>query len=161
MAEYEDSIIIKRWPDEIFQFVTNLKNLPKYLPSPYKEQFAGVDHCHGMRASRSQNIESDNISFESDSYTDSTEGWCRIDAVEYVMEWAAGGDSNYSGWLQIEELDGASEVILHINYTPDPEMLRRMIQQNGSVSSAMQKYLAESLHAIKYNVESLAQTSNH
>ncbi|MGO8673261.1 MAG: SRPBCC family protein [Capsulimonadaceae bacterium] len=132
MPEYERSIMIEAPPDEVFAFVSNLNNLPKYLPTTAR---AEIMDCERTRA----DVGAGCPPFHAD-------GWFRVDPTEYMMEWSAGMNNNYSGWLEIEELDGLSEVTVHLSFRPHPQAAK-------PVDTAIGNDLSTALMSVKNIVE--------
>jgi hypothetical protein len=97
MSEFEHSILIDAAPQEIFSFVSDLNNLPKFMP----------------RSGRSDSNLPTFGYYQSD-------GWVRVNPTEYFMEWGSDGENFYTGWLEVEELDNLSEVTVHISFLPKP-----------------------------------------
>lgn len=135
MAEYEQSIVVNAPADDVFNFVSNLNNLPSYLPTLRHARAAGPDRLHVQGAAGGEGYEAG--------------GYFRVDPAEYFMEWSADTERNYSGWLEVSDLDNACEVTVHLSFRPNPEIEERMREHAGSVDQAMESGLQTALESIK------------
>jgi uncharacterized membrane protein len=136
MSDYEQSIKIDAPPDEVFAFVSNLSNIPRYLPSVSTVASRGAERLRVRGDTAGQYAEVD--------------GWFNVHPTEYFMEWSADTARHYSGWLQVEELDGVSEVTVHLSYMPDQSVARTMADNIGEI---VENGLQAALESIKNIVE--------
>jgi uncharacterized membrane protein len=134
VAEFEQSIVINAPAEDVFNFVSNLNNLPKYLPSLQHAQSSGPDRLRVQGASDGQGIDAP--------------GFFRVDPAEYFMEWSAETEHNYSGWLEIQELDDTCEITAHISFRPSPNSAAQM-RQDGHTDEAIESELRSALMSIK------------
>lgn len=106
MAEYEQSMSIQASPDQIFDFVADIGNLPKYLPTTKSAQSQGEDRVQVQGSAEGHQYNAD--------------GYLRPDRGNYRLEWGA-DEQYYSGHLQIEPNgDSASNVTVHISLRGTP-----------------------------------------
>lgn len=86
-GQYEQSMTMHGSPDQIFDFVSNVSNLPKYLPTTE----------HAETQSHDRVI----VEGGGDGFHYRADGYLRPDRDNYKMEWGA-DERYYSGRLQIE-----------------------------------------------------------
>jgi len=140
MAEYEKTLRIQADQDSIFDFVSDVTNMPKYLPTTHQAELNGEDHVRVKGEVRGHQYDSD--------------GFFKVDPVEYHMEWGSDGENQYRGWLSVEDAgEGSSDVTVHLSFTPHPDQARKMDRQAGSHDAAIEQGLEASLQSIKNIVE--------
>lgn len=142
MSEYEHSLTIEAAPDEIFRFVADVSNLPKYLPTVHHAMSQGNERVRVQGEARGQAYDND--------------GFFRIDPRQRRMEWGSDGEQHYQGWLEVKPnghagADGqpGSEVTIHLTFEPLPEMAQKLAQQTGDHSRTIQQGLEQALASIK------------
>lgn len=106
METYERTGEMGAPADEVFAFLSDAHNLPKYLPPIHDaepEQDERV-HLHG------QGPDGDPID---------SEGYMRVDRQARHIEWGSDTARKYSGWLDVSEAgSGASTVTVHLEFGP-------------------------------------------
>jgi carbon monoxide dehydrogenase subunit G len=119
MKEYEQSRLIQAAPDAVFEFVSDIGNLPDYLPTVRNASMVDGERIH--------------MQGEANGHPYEDTGFFRIDKAKRRMEWGSDGDNNYGGWLEVKggQSAAASEVTVHIKFDPKPELARRMEKQGG------------------------------
>ena len=142
MGEYERSITINASRQLIEDFVSNVSNLPKYLPTTKSAQ-----PQQGERV-RVQGQAPNGHQYDAD-------GYFRIDRNTHRMEWGSDGENNYSGWLEFNGPDGSTptQVTVHLTIDPPPQVSKEMAKQAGSQDNAIEDGLEKSLQSIKNYVE--------
>lgn len=101
--EYERSRRIDASRDDVFAFVSDIRNLQNYVPTVQSAEMVAEDRV------RLQGKDS-NTSYED-------EGWLHIDPARYRLEWRV-DERAYSGWMTVSGIDGATEVVTHLSLTP-------------------------------------------
>lgn len=140
MAEYESSLPISASPDTVFDFVSDIANLPKYLPTTHHAEAQGPGRVRVQGEAAGQKYDSD--------------GWFRPDPTEQRLEWGSDGESRYSGWLEIEGDGSQSLVTVHLSFAPRPDQAERFEEQgDGDGDATIQQGLQASLLSIKNLVE--------
>lgn len=137
-TEFEQSITVAAEADGIFDFISDVKNVPQYLPTVKNAQ-----PQQGERI-RTQGQVGDR-SYDSD-------GHFRVDKQARRIEWGSDGENDYSGWLEVQGSGGSqSQVKVHIHYAPKPETLQRMVENspNHSFESVMNEGISKTLESIK------------
>jgi uncharacterized protein YndB with AHSA1/START domain len=105
MAEYEHRMTISAPPDVVFDFVADVCNLPKYLPTTKAAQPQAGDRVRVQGGGH-------DFSYDSD-------GYLRADRANYRLEWGA-DERYYSGFLQITPQGSESDVTVHISLHGTP-----------------------------------------
>jgi hypothetical protein len=105
MTEYEHKLRMHVDPDAIFDFVADVRNLPKYLPTTHHAEPQGQDRVKVEGEAHEHHYDSD--------------GFLRADRKNRRLEWGA-DEGYYSGWLEVRRLDGVSEVTVHLSLTGAP-----------------------------------------
>ncbi len=106
MAEYEHQMTISAPPDAIFDFVADVSNLPKYLPTTKSAQPQGQGRVRVQGQAGENQYDSD--------------GYLRADRDAYRLEWGA-DEQYYSGFMQIQSTgDSSSDVTVHISLRGTP-----------------------------------------
>lgn len=111
MADYEQSKAIDAPPEEVFAWLTDVDNLPGYLPPVTDASIEGpsAEGAPGHKVRMS-------LEFSNGSKFDA-EGYLATDERERRMEWGAETDRDYSGWLTVGNRgEGGSEVVVHLSF---------------------------------------------
>lgn len=119
MKEYEQTRRIQAAPNAVFAFVSDIENLPDYLPT--------------VKNATLQKGERIRMQGEANGHRYDDTGFFRVDETNQRMEWGSDSDSNYGGWLEVKggKNDATSEVTVHIKFDPKPELAREMDKQGG------------------------------
>ena len=147
MQEYEQSKAVAAPANEVFAWVSDVENLPKYLP-PIRD--AGIEGSAaagspGERVKMTVEIP-DRGEFESEGYFD-------VNAEARTMRWGAETDRDYSGWLTVAEAgDGQSEVTVHLSF--GPRSVEGEIQEDsGDDRDPLEESLEATLESIRRQIE--------
>ena len=145
--EYEQTQVIAASPDEVFAWVTDVGNMPGYLP-PIKEASIEGESAPGTPGEkvRMEGEIPDRGEFESEGYFD-------VDAEARTMRWGAETDRDYSGWLTVAEAgDGQSEVTVHLSF--GPRSVEGEIQEDSSDDrDPLEESLEATLESIRRQIE--------
>ncbi len=142
MAEYERSITINVTRQQIEDFVSDVSNLPKYIPTTKNAQ-----PQQGERV-RVQGVTPNGHQYDAD-------GYFRLDKTTHRMEWGSDGENKYSGYLTFRgsDVNAPSHVTVHLSIEPPPQVSKQMAQQKGSQDSAIEEGLDKALQSIKNILE--------
>ncbi|CAA9434894.1 MAG: hypothetical protein AVDCRST_MAG22-3575 [uncultured Rubrobacteraceae bacterium] len=147
MQEYEQSQTVAAPANEVFAWVSDVENLPKYLP-PIRD--AGIEGpaAEGSPGDRvKMRVEiPDRGEFESEGYFD-------VDARARTMRWGAETNRDYSGRLTVAETDdGESEVTVHLLF--GPRSVEGEIQEDSSGDrNPLEESLGATLESIRRQIE--------
>ena len=135
MPEYTDRIDVAASPDSVFRFVSDIGNLPKYLPT-----------VNGAHSHSHERVEVDG---KANGHTYSSEGWFNVDQAGRTMTWGSDGANDYSGKMTVSEEGSGSAVACSLQFTPTAEIKDSMDRNQGGPSAAMTDGLRASLASIK------------
>ncbi len=122
MPEYEQSQTVEAPPDEVFAWLSEVGNLPRYLPPVTDASVEGpsVEGVPGRRLRTTLEYPGE------EGRTFDGEIALGVDEGERRMEWGAEAGHDYSGWLTVgNHGEGASEVVVHLSFgerSVEPEM---------------------------------------
>jgi hypothetical protein len=138
MSEYEQSLAIQASPQAVFEFVSSVQNLPRFMPTTQHAQALGGEQVR--------------VEGEVKGHQYAADGQFHVDPSAQRLEWKA-DEGYYSGWLQVRPTgDGtASEVTIHIalqGYAPGTTAQQRPTDQQ------IERGLADALTSIKESVQS-------
>ena len=120
--EYEQSQTIDAPPEEVFAWLSDVGNLPEYLPPVVASSAEGpsVESVPGQRIRATLEYPGE------EGRTFDAEGYLAVDEIERRMEWGAEAGRDYSGWLTVANRgEGDSEVVVHLSFgerSVEPEM---------------------------------------
>ena len=108
MPDYEQTASVDAEPDDLFDYVADVNNMPEYLPILNEADATG-----------------EQVVVEADIHgaTLRAQGWLHVDALERRMEWGA-QDGPYHGWLQVDPGDLSGSLVDHPRL-PGPRERRR------------------------------------
>ncbi len=139
MPDYEHSLTIEASPDTVFAFVSEIANLPKYLPTTHQ-----AEAQPGGRV---------RVQGEAGGHKYDSDGYFRLDKPNFRMEWGSDGENRYLGWLEIDGAADECEVTVHLTFQPKPEQGERMDEQTGDRDKTISDGLIASLESIRNYVE--------
>ena len=147
MQEYEQSRAIAAPANEVFAWVSDVENLPKYLP-PIKDARIEGSAAEGSPGERVEMLVEipDRGEFESEGYFD-------VDAEARTMRWGAETGRDYSGRLTVAEAgDGQCEVTVHLSF--GPRSVEGEIQEDSSEDrNPLEESLGATLESIRRQIE--------
>ena len=135
MPEYTDYIDVAAPPDAVFSFVSDIENLPKYLPT--------------VHAAHPQPNERVGVDGEANGHPYSSDGWFKVDQAGRSMSWGSDGENDYSGKMTVSGNGSGSKVECSLRFTPTAEIKASMDEHQGGPSAAMTDGLRASLASIK------------
>jgi uncharacterized protein YndB with AHSA1/START domain len=120
--EYEQSQAIDAPPEQVFAWVSDVNNLPDYLPPVVDSSLEGPS-AEGVPGQRIRTT----LEYPGgEGGTFEAEGYLAVDERERRMEWGAEADRDYSGWLTVANHgEGGSEVVVHLSFgerSAEPEI---------------------------------------
>lgn len=147
MQEYEQSATVAAPANEVFAWVSDVQNLPKYLPPVKDAGIEGPSEGDNPGEKVKTHVEiPDRGEFESEGYLD-------VDAETRTMRWGAESDRDYSGRLEVaEDGDGQSEVTVHLSF--GPRSVEGEIQEESSEDrNPLEESLSATLESIRRQIE--------
>src|SRR3712207_959582 len=95
MAEYQKTQIVDRPAEEVFSWVSDVSNLPHYLPPVKEASTEGPAEAGKPGEKVRMEVEIP------DRYETKGEGYFAVNEQERRMEWGAETGRDYSGWLSV------------------------------------------------------------
>ncbi|TXN28832.1 hypothetical protein FV232_27560 [Methylobacterium sp. WL30] len=135
MSEYTAHIDVAAPSDAVFRFVSDIKNLPRYLPT--------VSGAH------SHTHERVDVDGTANGHAYNSEGWFKVDPDTRTMTWGSDGSNEYSGKMAVRVDGDASKVECTLQFTPTADIKKSMDEYQGGPSAAMTDGLRASLASIK------------
>lgn len=135
MSDYTDSIDVHAPADAVFRFVSDLENLPRYLPTVHQAQAQGTGR-----------VALDGVA---DGHPYHSDGWFRAEPDVRRLRWGSDGENDYSGQLEVAGSGSAAKVTCTLRFTPKPATGQQMERQQGGQESAIRDGLKASLVSIK------------
>ena len=135
MPEYTDRIDVSAPPDAVFQFVSDIANLPKYLPT--------VHQAHSQPGERV------GVQGKANGHPYNSDGWFKVDQAGRTMTWGSDGENDYSGKMAVLDMDSGSQVECSLRFTPTADIKEAMDKNQGGPGAAMTDGLKASLQSIK------------
>ena len=140
MGEYERSITIEAPVDKVENFVSDVRNLPKYLPTTRKAEPVPDERVRVQGEARGKEYDSD--------------GFYHVDKSKHRMEWRSDGEIQYSGWLEFKDAGvNKSNVTVHLSYDPSFNQKKDFKAQTGNIDATINQELEKALLSIKNIVE--------
>lgn len=137
MKEYEHTAIVQCHAQQVFEFVSNVSNLPRYLPTVQKAMPQGDERVRVQGVAGGHQYDSD--------------GFYHVDKSRKRMEWGSDGESQYRGWLEVKDSGNGTTatVTAHLSFEPRPDTRRQLDQQTGDYHRTIQEGLEYALQSIK------------
>jgi hypothetical protein len=140
MGSYHGSVTVHRGAREVFEFLRDPANIPKYVPTMASAS------AHG-----------DVVRIEGECPDQHYRGGAsfRVDPDLMRIQWDSRERIDYSGWMSVARSDSISEVTIHLDFEPGPdsamnEEYQRLLRKH---SGAIQEALEDSLAAIRAECE--------
>ena len=146
MGEYTGRIEIARPPAEVFAFLADLRNMPRYLPTV---THVGAKGQHGQHDDVAVDGEADGNAYHND-------GWLKTEPEALRMRWGSHTMQDYGGTLAVKPATGGSVVELSLSLTPKPAVAQRMQAEHGNVDHGMHLAVERTLGSIKASCEQAA-----
>lgn len=130
MGDYEQSTMVTAPVDEVFDYLSRVENLPRYM-----DRMTEAHSVAGEAVSVEARLDEGDVG--SDVGVDGGDGertvrgeaWFRIDAERRRLEWGAEGPHDYRGELDVAEAEGGSRVTVKLHTTHDAPGIEDGIDQ--------------------------------
>jgi hypothetical protein len=139
MGDYTGRIDIARPPAEVFAFLADIRNMPRYLPT--------VTHVGPL----GHHDDHDDVAVEgkAEGHDYRNDGWMKAEPETRRLRWGSHTMQDYHGGLEVQAAPGGAIVVLQLSLTPKPEVVERLQREHGSVDSGMRQALDRTLASIK------------
>jgi uncharacterized membrane protein len=136
-TEFEQSVTVAAPADRIFAYLSDVRNVPEYLPT--------------VRSAQPQQGDRIRTQGQSGEHSYDADGHFRADQEARRLEWGSDGENDYGGWMTVEGNGSQSQVTVHIHFAPAPEMAQRMAEQSSghSFEAVMGEGIDKTLESIK------------
>jgi uncharacterized membrane protein len=131
VTEHERSASVAAPADRLFDYLSDIQNLPRYFDSMTSAEPAGGDAVRTTANLNGQTVEG--------------EAWFRVDDAARRIEWGSEGPNNYSGWLRVDDGEGGgSTVEVHVStervangdvddgLTQTLDNIKRVVEEQGA-----------------------------
>lgn len=135
MSEYSYAIEVEAPVDEVFDFVSNPENMPRFLPTLKEAHVEEGDHV--------------SIKGEAEGHSYKTEGEFHLDPDERTMHWSSEARHKYRGELHVTGDRVHSTVSCHLSFEPGEPMEQKMRQEKPDAEQEIQAALEKALNSVK------------
>ena len=147
--EYEQSQAVDAPPDEVFAWLSDVDNLPEYLPPVVDSSVQGPS-SQGVPGQRIRTT----LEYPGgEGGTFEAEGYLAVDERERRMEWGAEAGRDYSGWLTVANRgESGSEVVVHLSFrerSVEPEIQERVPESRDPLAEG----ISATLESIRRQIE--------
>lgn len=147
--EFEQSRMIDAPPEKVFAWLSDVGNIPKYLPPVVDSSVEGPS-AEGVPGRRIRT----KLEYPGEGGgTFDAEGYLAVDERERRMEWGAEEGRDYSGWLTVADRgEGGSEVVVHLSFgerSAGPEIEERSPEGRDPLAEG----ISATLESIRRQVE--------
>ena len=148
--EYEQSQAIDAPPEEVFAWLSDVGNLPEYLPPVVasSEEGSSAEGVPGQRIRATLEY-----SGQEEGHTFDAEGYLAVDEAERRMEWGAEPGRDYSGWLTVANRgEGNSEMVVHLSFgerSVEPQIQGRVPEGRDPLAEG----ISATLESIRRQIE--------
>lgn len=136
-TDFEQSTIVNADADAIFEFLSDVRNVPQYLPTVKNAEPQQGDRIRTQGQAGDHPYDSD--------------GHFRVDQQARRLEWGSDGENDYRGWMEVQSQGAQSQVKVHIHFAPPAQMAQKMAERSPdhSFESAMNEGIGKTLESIK------------
>ena len=147
MSEYEQTQAISVPPDRAFSWLSDVGNLPHYLPPVTDASIEGPSEGDnpGQKVRTTLQYPGGEGSFDA-------EGYLAVDEGARRMEWGAEARRAYSGWLEVASDGEGSLVTVHLSFgerSVEPEMR----EETGEGEDPLAEGVSATLESIRRQLE--------
>lgn len=137
MGDYSGRIEVNRSAAEVFAFLADIRNMPRYLPTVQQAGPQGPDHVE--------------IEGESDGHHYHSTGSFRADPEARRLSWDSDSRLDYRGELRVHDTGSGDrcEVELRLHLAPESEGLKRIEEKGASPEEVMRQALDRTLAGIR------------
>jgi carbon monoxide dehydrogenase subunit G len=138
MPEFSRSTTIDATPDELFEFLSRVENLPQY--------FTGLTEAHHTQGDEVHVTADPAVTGGSGDARGEVhaEAWFRIDADQRALAWGSEGEHDYRGELQVTPDGDNARVSLHLHTEHD---------DRESIENGIETTLSNIVHIVAHRPE--------
>jgi uncharacterized membrane protein len=139
VPDYNHTIAVDCDADQVFAFVSDPENMPRYLPT--------VHHAHPQGEERVE------VEGEAAGHPYHSDGWLKLDQGAKRMAWGSDGENQYRGELEVVEDGGKSLITVTLHFQPRPDQQAQFAQQAGRPNAAIDEGIRKALESIRNHCE--------
>jgi uncharacterized protein YndB with AHSA1/START domain len=125
MADYERTTTVDAPAEDLFEYLSKVENLPKYM-----DRMTSAKNLPGDAVEVEAKVEPQDVGgSDSGERTVGGDAWFTIDADRMTLAWGAEGPHDYSGELEVTPDGAASQVTVRLHTTHDAEGIEDGIEQ--------------------------------
>jgi len=110
MGDYERTVTVPMPVDDLFDYLSHVENLPRYMSRLTQARHTTGDEVH---------VEARIDPGDGDERTVGGEAWFRIDAERRRLEWGSQGPHDYHGELEVSPAGDGSTVAVRLHTLHD------------------------------------------
>jgi uncharacterized protein YndB with AHSA1/START domain len=134
MGDYDDTITVRVPPRTLFAYLSDVRNLPRYLPRMTEAVPEGGD-----RVAVTAHIDPD----EGPEQDVHGEAWVHVITAGTTLEWGAPGPHDYHGQLEVGAGQGDDEstltVRLHTEHVEGDQIRRGLVETLEGIRDAVEQ----------------------
>jgi len=139
MGDYSKSTTVNVAPDRLFDYLSDVQNLPKYMP-----RLTSATPTEGDKV-----IVTAQIAPEGEpEQTVESEAWMRVRTAGQTLEWGSTGPNDYHGELDVDAGDDAGSstltVRLHTNRAEGDDIDHGLVEALAGIKSSVEAAESES-----------------
>lgn len=137
--EFEASKYVNATSDAVYDFVAEISNMPKYMPTTKKAESAGEDRVR---------VQGGGEGFQYDS-----DGYLRRNSESNRLEWGA-DEGHYNGWMDVSEQGEGANVTIHLTFKNQEGIPSEHVNEGLETAlSSIKNYVEETGEKVKPSVE--------
>jgi hypothetical protein len=115
MGDYERSAMVRMPVDDLFDYLSRVENLPRYVPRMTRAQPLRGDKVHVEASLEPGDVGSGRDATPEDEHAVAGNAWFRVDSGRRRLAWGARGPHEYHGELEVSESAGGSTVVVRLH----------------------------------------------
>lgn len=115
MPKYQESTTVQAQPAQLFAYLSDVRNLPRYF-----SRMTSAEPAEGQAV---------HVTADVDGREVEGEAWFRSDEARQRIEWGSEGPSRYSGFLDVSPDGDVSAVTVTVDTTHDDEGIRNGLRE--------------------------------
>jgi hypothetical protein len=121
MGDYERSTTVRMPVDDLFEYLSRIENLPKYMSRMTEARHVTGDEVHVEARIEPADGAHDEVatSGEDGERTVGGEAWFRIDADHRKLAWGSQGPHDYHGELEVAQGGSGATVVVRLHTLHD------------------------------------------
>jgi uncharacterized membrane protein len=124
MADYERTTTVDARPEDLFEYLSKVENLPNYM-----DRMTSAKNLPGDEVEVEAKVEPGDVGSSGEERTVGGDAWFTIDADNMKLAWGAEGPHDYKGELEVTPDGAASQVTVRLHTTHDAPGIDDGIEQ--------------------------------